>query len=127
MNFGFLRPNGNLLERFLKVVLPISSALKPAVAQAANGTHILVPEFDTDGFSRITGTCRSNVALTLNVYQGGGATKNWVDSVPVPATATEGGGVAFTIEIVSQKARIDVVNAGSTSTTFSFDACMRSI
>lgn len=93
-----------------------------------NGTTILAPTFVSTGFGRITGTCRSDVALTLKVYQGASSgTMDVVTTVAVPANATEGAGVGFTIEVVGEYARIDVANAGAAGAAFSFCARLRGV
>lgn len=93
-----------------------------------NGTTVLAPTFLSSGFGRITGTARSDVALTLNVYQGStSGTMDYVTAVAIPAAAGEGAGVAFTVEVVGEYARIDVVNAGAAGATFSACAHLRGV
>lgn len=94
----------------------------------ANGTTILGAEFISSGFGRITGTARSDVALTLNVYQGAASgTMDYVTAIAIPAAAGEGAGAAFTVEVVGEYARIDVVNAGAAGAVFSACAHLRGV
>lgn len=83
-------------------------------------TVTAVAAFNTEGFSRITGLVKSNAALTCYVYQGTGqddADMEYVTSVTVPGSATEGAGAAFSVEIVGQRARITLNNASGGATT----------
>lgn len=94
----------------------------------ANGTTILAPTFVSTGFGRITGTCRSDVALTLKIYQGSTpTTMDVVTSVAVPANANEGMGVGFTVEVIGEYSRIDVINAGAAGAAFSFCSRLRGV
>lgn len=94
-----------------------------------NGTTVAVDDFNTGGFGRITGTCRSNAAVTINVYQGPtkDGTMNAVTAVAVAGSSTEGAGTGFTIEVVGEYARIDIVNAGAATTQFSLEAHLRGV
>lgn len=97
-------------------------------ANVTNGTHILVPATECARFDSIVGLCKSDVALTLNVYQGSGlddADMEYVTAVSVPADTTEGAGAAFSVAVIGLNCRVDVVNAGSTTTSFKCSVALR--
>ena len=126
--------NFKIFERLLRMVAVVSRTMEKAATLPATGIIpgtsqvIAVAEFDTDGYSRITGTCRSNVVLNVIVYQGGIGTKNYATTIPVPASAAEGAGAGWSVEVISQKARIDIQNPGAVaSTSCAFEATLRSI
>lgn len=125
----------HILSKFPNKAAMVVTATRELTLTAAadntipTGTTNIVDDFNTGGFGRITGTARSNAALTLRILQGptSGGTMNVVTEASVPADATEGAGVGFTVEVVGEYCRIDVVNAGAETTTFSFEAHLRGV
>ena len=115
--------NGSAIARTnLTLTTPIAGA----------ATAVAVAAFDTNGYSKITGSIRSNKDCTVKVYQGIGTDAvplyDYLTSVAVTAGTTEGAGAAWEIAIIANSARIDITNsAGADLTTLSFQGYLRSL
>lgn len=96
---------------------------------AGPAAPVVVPVFETEGYSRITGVCKSDVAVTVRVLQGSGlddADMEYKSDFTVAASATEGAGTGFSVEIVAEKAKIAVIGGAGATTDFMFAAYLRS-
>jgi hypothetical protein len=106
-----------------RVVFPLVQAFVGEII--LNGaTDILVPATPVGTCVELRGTCRSDRALTLTIYQGPvDGTMNAKSTVSVPGSATEGAGVQWTVPIYGSFIRIDATNASGTNTAvLSFEA-----
>lgn len=95
---------------------------------ADSTTSTLVAAFKTDGFSRLTGTVRSDRALTLRIKQGLGSDGNYAykTDVAVPAAVGDGAGAGFSVEVLAQDAIIQLINASGGVATVYPEANLRS-
>lgn len=126
-NFSSMKPGGNWLEKFLRAILPVQKLVATRVAVVGATTTVNVTDtantdasgnFSTDGFGRITGHARSDVALTLTVYQGDNVTTlDYSTVVAIPAAAGAGAGAAFSVEVIGRYAKVTVNNATAGANT----------
>lgn len=73
--------------------------------------------FDTDGYAQIVGSCKSDRALTLRVWQGPDA-NSWAvkDDIAIAGDAQAGAGTRFAVKLCSNKARLELINASGADT-----------
>lgn len=93
-------------------------------------TNNLVPAQPTYQFKYITGVCKTDHDVTIQVYQGSGlndADMEYLTPVTIVGGISEGAGQGFQVQCVAPHFRIDVHNAsGSNVTAFKFGAMLRS-
>lgn len=126
-NFDFLA----VFQKNARLAVPHRlNILAYTTPQLTDGqTKDVLSEYTVGHYGVITGTCRSNRAVTINVYQGNTAgALNTKTSFTVAADATAGAGTGFSISVVSKYVRIEAANpAGAATTTFDIDAWLRTI
>ena len=125
-NFDFL----SVFQKSATLAVPHRQNILAYTTNLNDGATVnVLAEYTVGHYGVITGTCRSNRAVTINVYQGNSTgALNTKTSFTVAADATVGAGTGFSISVVSKYVRIEAVNpAGAATTTFNIDAWLRTI
>lgn len=121
---------GSLLSEETRARVIIPSVRRVVRTEDLPGTSAdLVDPCETEGYSRIVGLCRSDVAGTVTIYQGSGlddADMEYATVVNVPANAAEGAGAAWEVSVAGEVLRVAWESVGDPS-DFRFLLALRSV